>query len=108
MLSQGVLDFQYDAERSSHGQTGLAGLPVFLDLVLQMGLAVLFLNLAGGDCVEELERLEADNGFAAILKAVERALLTRRERRSLPARWRRPRARAVPSPSAMLGWLERF
>ena len=131
MLSQGVLDFQYDAERSSHGQTGLAGLPVFLDLIqqsglagairrfvcvsglqgwldLQMVLAVLFLNLAGGDCVEDLERLEADNGFAAILKAVERALLTRRERRSLPARWRRPRARAVPSPSAMLGWLERF
>src|SRR5208282_5797918 len=118
MLSQGVLDFQYDAERSSHGQTGLAGLPVFLDLIqqsglagairrfvcvsglqgwldLQMVLAVLFLNLAGGDCVEDLERLEADNGFAAILKAVERALLTRRERRSLPARWRRPRARAV-------------
>ena len=73
-----------------------------------MVLAVLFLNLAGGDCVEDLERSEADNGFAAILKAVERALLTRRERRSLPARWRRPRARAVPSPSAMLGWLERF
>ena len=39
---------------------------------------------------------------------MERALLTRRERRLLPARWRRPRARAVPSPSAMLGWLERF
>src|ERR1700693_2768079 len=85
MLSQGVLDFRYDAERSSHGQTGLAGLPVFLDLIqqsglagairrfvcvsglqgwldLQMVLAVLFLNLAGGDCVEDLERLEADNG----------------------------------------------
>src|SRR6202158_907607 len=101
MLPQGVLDFQYEAERSNHGQTGLAGLPLYLDLIrqsgltaairryvcvagrqgwldLQMVLAVLFLNLAGGDCVEDLERLEADSGFAAILKAVERALLTRR------------------------------
>ena len=83
MLPQGVLDFQYEAERSNHGQTGLAGLPLYLDLIrqsgltaairryvcvagrqgwldLQMVLAVLFLNLAGGDCVEDLERLEAD------------------------------------------------
>ena len=131
MLPQGVLDFQYEAERSNHGQTGLAGLPLYLDLIrqsgltaairryvciagrqgwldLQMVLAVLFLNLAGGDCVEDLERLEADSGFAAILKAVERTFLTRRERRALPVRWRRGRARAVPSPSAMSGWLERF
>ena len=131
MLPQGVLDFHYEAERSNHGQTGLAGLPLYLDLIrqsgltaairryvciagrqgwldLQMVLAVLFLNLAGGDCVEDLERLEADSGFAAILKAVERTLLTRRERRALAVRWRRDRARTVPSPSAMSGWLERF
>jgi Transposase DDE domain group 1 len=130
MLSQGLLDFQYEAERSNHGQTALAGLPLYLELIqqsgvagairrfvgvsgrqgwldLQMVVAVLFLNLAGGDCVEDLERLEADHGFAAILKSVERKLLTRRERRSLTTRWRR-RERAVPSPSSMSQWLERF
>jgi hypothetical protein len=38
MLPQGVLDFQYEAERSNHGQTGLAGLPLYLDLIRQSGL----------------------------------------------------------------------
>src|ERR1700746_2339135 len=114
MLPQGVLDFHYEAERSNHGQPGLGGRPLGLALIrqsglaaaidryvciagrqgwldLQMVLAVRFLNLAGGDCVEDLERLEADSGFAAILKAVERMFLTRRERRALAGRWRRDR-----------------
>jgi hypothetical protein len=33
-----------------------------------MVLALILLNLAGGDCLEDLERLEADRGFAAILR----------------------------------------
>ena len=73
-----------------------------------MALALVFLNLAGGDCMEDLERLEHDAGFAAILGAIERDLLSRAERRSLQARWRRTRRRAVPSPSAASEWLERF
>jgi hypothetical protein len=100
MLPQGVLGFQYEAERSSTGVTALAGLPLYLDLIhssglaaairrhiqvagrqgwldLQMVLAVVFLNLAGGDCVEDLERLERDSGFAAVLQAIERDLLLR-------------------------------
>jgi hypothetical protein len=39
MVSQGGLDFQYEAERSTHGQTALAGLPLYLDLIRQSGLA---------------------------------------------------------------------
>ena len=131
MLAQGVLGFQYEAERRSGGLTSLAGLPLYLDLVhssglaaairrhvqvagrqgwldIQMALAVVFLNLAGGDCVEDLERLENDSGFAAVLQAIERDLLSRAERRSLKRRWRRERERTVPSPSALSAWLERF
>src|SRR5271154_163045 len=131
MLPQGVLGFQYEADRSSGGLTSLAGLPLYLDLIqagglgaairqhvhvagargwldIQMVLAVIFLNLAGGECVEDLERLETDSGFAAILRAIERDLLSRGERRSLKTRWRRTRERSVPSPSALSGWLERF
>ena len=101
MLPQGVLGFQYEAECAHGGLTSLAGLPLYLDLVhssglaaaihrqvqvagrqgwldIQMSLAVVFLNLAGGDCVEDLERLENDSGFAAILQAIERELLSRR------------------------------
>lgn len=131
MLSQGVLGFQYEAEASAGGLTSLAGLPLYLDLIhrtgltaairqhvrlagaqgwldVQMVLAVVFLNLAGGDCVEDLERLEQDSGFAAVLQAVERELLSRNERRGLCKRWRRTRDRTVPSPSSMSAWLERF
>src|SRR5271166_6580470 len=131
MLAQGVLGFQYEAETSSGGLTSLAGLPLYLDLIhasglgaairqqvhvaggqgwldIQMVLAVIFLNLAGGACVEDLERLETDSGFAAILRAIERDLLSRAERRSLKWRWRRARERTVPSPSALSAWLERF
>jgi hypothetical protein len=131
MLRQGVLGFQYEAERLSTGVTAFAGLPLYLDLVhgsglagsvrrhvrvagsqgwldIQMALAVVFLNLAGGDCVEDLERLESDSGFAAVLQAIERDLLSRVERRSLKQRWRRKRERTVPSPSALSAWLERF
>jgi hypothetical protein len=131
MLPQGVLGFQYEAEGSSTGVTSLAGLPLYLDLIhssglasairqhvdvvgrqggmdVQMVLAVVFLNLAGGDYVEDLERLEQDSGFTAVLRAIERHLLLRAERRSLKSRWRRKRQRAVPSPSALSAWLERF
>jgi Transposase DDE domain group 1 len=131
MLPQGVLGFQYEADRSSSGLTSLAGLPLYLDLIeaiglgaairqhvhvagsqgwldIQMVLALIFLNLAGGDCVEDLERLEQDSGFAAILRAIEREVLSDAERRLLKKRWRRPRERAVPSPSAASAWLERF
>src|ERR1700733_2399828 len=106
MLAQGVLGFQYEAEGSSAGLTSLAGLPLYLDLVkasglaaaireqvrvagtqgwldLQMVLALIFLNLAGGDGMEDLERLEHDEGFAAILRAIEQELLPS------GGRWRR-------------------
>ena len=91
MLAQGLLDFQYEADSSSRGLTSLGGLPVYLDLIkasglgvavrrhvgaaggqgwldIQMVLAVIFLNLSGGDCVDDIERLERDSGFSAILR----------------------------------------
>lgn len=131
MLAQGVLGFQYESEGSSAGLTSLGGLPLYLELIqasglgaairqhvrvagtqgwldLQMVVALICLNLAGGDCMEDLERLERDEGFAAVLRTIERDLLPRAERRSLKARWRRPRRRAVPSPTAASEWLERF
>jgi hypothetical protein len=131
MLAQGLLDFQYENDSSSQGLTSLAGLPVYIDLIkaiglgaairehvraagsqgwldIQMVLAVILLNLSGGDCVDDIEKLEGDSGFCAILRTIEHELLSRTERQSLKSRWRRERGRAMPSPSALLGWLERF
>jgi Transposase DDE domain group 1 len=130
-MAQGTLSFQYEAETRSGGVTSLGGLPVYLDLIkasgmagaigkyvrvagdqgwldLQMILALIFLNLAGGDGLEDLERLEADAGFAQLMKEIERVFLSRSDRRGLKARWRKPRGRVLPSPSSMADWLSRF
>lgn len=77
-------------------------------LDVQMLISALALNLAGGDCVDDLKRLESDSGFASVLAASEPRLLSRRERQEMERRWRRPRSHTVPSPNAMLSWLERF
>ena len=98
-MAQGLLDFQYEAESSTHGLTSFAGLPLYFELIkasglaaairrhlraaggqgwldIQMTLAVIFLNLSGGDCVEDVERLERDGGFSAFLRAIEKDLLS--------------------------------
>ena len=49
----------------------------------------------------DLERLEADAGFAAVLRAVERRRLVRRQRLWMKSRFLHGRGRAVRSPS---GW----
>src|SRR5216683_7985897 len=131
MMAQGVLDFHYEDDGSARGLTALAGLPVYLDLVrasgladairdhvrvageqgwldVQMVLALVFLNLAGGDCVADVDRLAGDGGFSAVLGRVERELLSRAESRGARKRWRRDRGRTLPSPSSLSDWLERF
>lgn len=72
-------------------------------LDLQMIIALVMLNLAGGDGLEDLERLERDAGFVAVMREVERGLLSRAERRQM-----QPRGRTLPSPAAMAEWLGRF
>ena len=83
--------------------TALAGLPVYLDLasVLNLGesiidtfnaktqgwtdeqiiLSLILLNLAGGECVDDLHILEADQGFCRILRRIELKDLSRKKRR---------------------------
>jgi len=81
-MAQGALPFKYEEQRQSGGMTALAGLPVYLDLAHVMGLSrsvqrhlavragrgwtdpqvvtsLVLLNLAGGDCVDDLDIFEA-------------------------------------------------
>ena len=108
-MAQGALPFQYEAETAASGVTALGGLPVYLDLIkasgldvairkhvrvageqgwldLQMIVALIVLNLAGGDGLEDLERLEQDAGFVQVMREVERRLLPRAGRRALRRR----------------------
>ena len=131
-MSQGVLPFQYEEEKSESGLTGLSGLPLYLDLLHQMGLresiesnigvraegqgwtdseiilSLIFLNLSGGDCVDDLRVIESGAGFCRVLNRVRHHGLNRRKRRSLPRRWRKERRRSVPSPSSVFRYLPSF
>jgi hypothetical protein len=70
--------------------------------------ALVLLNLAGGDCVEDLGKLESDRGFCEVLRRAETFGMRRRERRELLRRWRKERRRAVPSASAARRYLAGF
>ena len=131
-MSQGILPFKYEAEKKTTGMTALAGLPAYLDLARviglgqsiqrhlkvregsqgwtdsQMMLSLVLLNLAGGDCVEDIRIVEADDGFCEVLKKAETHGLRRKERRSLIRRFRKEKTRTVPSPSAIFRYLSAF
>ena len=131
-MSQGVLPFKYEEEKNQTGMTALAGLPVYLDLAQviglcksiqkhlkiregsqgwtdpQMVLSLVLLNLAGGECVDDLKILEADEGFCEILRKSEMHGLRRKVRRALERRWRKEKKRSVPSPSAAFRYLSEF
>jgi hypothetical protein len=88
-MPQGVLSYKYEQEKQASGMTALAGLPVYLDLASVLGLgdhirahlqvkaqgwtdeqmilSLILLNLAGGDCVDDLRILEKDEGFSEVL-----------------------------------------
>ena len=131
-MAQGVLPYKYEEERSHGGMTALAGLPIYLDLasVLGMGecirahlhvrgagqgwtdeqsvLSLMLLNLAGGDCVDDIKILEKDEGFSKVLGRVETKGLTRQQRRAMERQWRKEHHRCVPSPSALFRYLGVF
>jgi hypothetical protein len=129
-MAQGVLPYKYEEEKTESGMTALAGLPVYLDLASVLGLgdhiqrhmhvkeqgwtdeqsilALILLNLAGGDSVDDLKVLEKDNGFCTILDRIETKGLSRKERRAQERRWRKEQHRTVLSPSAMFRYLAAF
>jgi len=129
-MAQGVLSFKYEEEKRDTGMTGLAGLPVYMDLASVMGLnesierhlhikqqswtdsqtllSLILTNLAGGDCVDDLRKLQGDSGFCKVLRRIEQKGMKRRERRELDRRWRKEQSRAVPSSSSVFRYLAAF
>lgn len=74
----------------------------------QMIMALVPLNPAGGDCVDDLRALEGDEGLRRVLREVEFHGRTRSEKRALKRRWRKERTRTFPSPTAAREYLELF
>jgi hypothetical protein len=129
-MAQGILPYKYEEEKTASGMTALGGLPLYLDLasVLDLGesiterlhikiqgwtdeqivMSLILLNLAGGDSVDDLCLLEADEGFCRVLRRIELKGLSRKERRETERRWRKEKHRSVPSPSAVFRYLAAF
>jgi hypothetical protein len=131
-MAQGVLPFKYEVAEDRSGMTALAGLPTYLDLAAVAGLgasiekhvkvrtggqgwndrqivtSLILLNLAGGDCVDDLARLEGDDGFAEVMRRVETHGMPRCERRALLRRFRKGQERSVPSQSTVFRYLAEF
>ncbi len=131
-MAQKALPYEYEIEDSKAGLTSLGGLPTYLDLAASAGLlgsidrhigirtgdqgwtdrqlilSLVLLNLVGGDCVEDIDKLEADEGFCRILRKVETHGLGRKQRRLMKQRWRKGRSRTLPSASAIFRYIANF
>jgi len=129
-MSQGCLPFQYQAEKNDSGLTGFAGLPLYVELCIQSGfvqyikqtmntkirgwsdaemiLSLILLNIAGGDCITDIDRLERDAGFRTLLLQFATHSMKRKERRAYESRWRKVKERGLPSTAAIHRYLAPF
>jgi len=128
-MSQNFHGFQYEGSTTSK-YTAFSGLPLFLEMVQECGLvkeikeklklnkqgwmdsqtigAILNLNFTGGDCLEDIERLESDEGLKVLLHQTECHGMSRKEKQAYRTRFRKSKDRALPSSSAIRRYLEKF
>ena len=71
-------------------------------------LSLILLNVAGGDCVEDIRMLEADTGLSQVFREAERYGLSRAERRQQKKRFRKGRDRTFPSETRLYEYLNEF
>ena len=131
-MTQGLLPFKYEEDKQNIKLTGFGGLPLYLDLAQagdlsksigkhlrirsdsqgwtdsQIVTSLMLLNLSGGDCVDDLNRLESDEGLCQIIKRIEKHGMSRQQRRAFLRRWRKGQLRTLPSPSAVFRYLSEF
>jgi hypothetical protein len=131
-MSQGVLPYSFESVGPKRKATARAGLCPYLELACVAGLlksvrdnvhvcageqgytaeqivmALISLNLAGGECVDDLQILESDDGFGKVFRMAERYHLSREERKRFDKRFRKGRTRNTPSPSVVFRFLAEF
>ncbi|MEK7744698.1 MAG: transposase, partial [Elusimicrobiota bacterium] len=127
-----MLPIRYKVDPNLRGLTALGGLPLYLELAhvaglveairnnlcvraqgdgwsdVQVVMALILLNLAGGSAVDDIEHLGEDEGFVEILRRAQLQHLRRHERRELERAWRKGKKLSVPSPTAVLRYLKAF
>jgi len=131
MRSDGLLAYEFGEEPGSCELTGHAGLLPYIDLACVLGLlkeaderigiggtqgwmdrqhviSLILLNLAGGECVEDIRLLEADEGLCQVVREAEKYGLSKSERRGLESRFRKGRDHTFPSPTRLYEYLNEF
>jgi hypothetical protein len=130
MMTQNILPFQYLNGKNDIDLTSFAGLPLYMEMAIISGLnkaiakelqsksrgwsdlqiliSLILLNIAGGGCVDDIERLEADEGLSILLLRLETRGMKRKERRAYERRWRKQKTRAFPSAASIYRYLEQF
>lgn len=131
-MAQGLLPFQYEIETESSGMTARAGLATYVEFFHAIGLgrlignylnvhgntqgwtdeqlvsAFLWLNICGGECVDDIRILESDDGLCRFLMEMEGHGRISSERRALKRRWRKERTRTLPCATSLLDYLRLF
>jgi hypothetical protein len=130
-MHQFKLPFKYEEEKKVSGLTGLAGLPLYLELLNALKInevmrrhldgeehedwlwkpsrivtSLLLLNLAGGGHVDDLRILQADAGFCKLLEKISAYGLNRSERHKQQRLIHAQDARVVPSASTVFRFLK--
>ena len=131
MRSDRMLGYEYVVDSSSSQMTGHAGLLPYLDLACVLGLlneadtrigvcgeqgwmdrqhvlSLALLNLAGGECVEDIRMLESDEGLCRVFREAEVYGLGRGARKQMEKRFRKGRSRTFPSPTRLYDYLDEF
>ena len=131
ILTQNQLPFKYLCEKNEKTLTGLSGLLLYLELFKAIGLdhvirqnltikkergwrddqivlALILLNLAGGESVSDIEYLERDRGFCQIMSAMELRGTMGRQREKIRKRWRRQVDNTFAHPSSIFRYLIHF
>lgn len=131
-MTQCALPFKYEEEKKDFGTTAVAGLLLFPDLLKKMGfekmvnrhvkakedkqgwgdfgflLCLILLNISGGECVDDVQILEKDDGLRRLFKHFELKNSWGRRRRKLKSQWRNGRKNQFPSRSAIFRYLLLF
>ena len=130
-MSHFTLPFKYEEETQNSGLTGLAGLPLYLELLHSLNipgiihkkldagshentawnnsdtaLSLILLNLAGGDHVEDLGIMEKDAGFCKLYEKISTFGLPKSEHRALRRNRQQQGCGALPSRSTVFRFLK--
>ena len=126
-----LLHYNYEIDPIESKMSGFGGMMPYFDLIdllnipqavdrfmgtggsqgwmdRQHVLTGIILNLAGGDCVDDILKLENDKGLCEIMKVLECTGMSRLEKKLFAKRFRKGRTHTFPSFTAVRNWLSEF